>query len=380
MTTRIGKIGRLSKDRRHELNHRIEDGEPGTEIVQWLNNQPDVQKVLQEQFAGRAITEQNLSDWKQTGHVEWLRRQEAREAIGRLTEQADDLDEAVPARNLSDRFATVLASEMTRLAAALLKQEADPEKRWKRLCEIHRELSQLRRDDHRAARTVIRQERWTLEMERGEEEEIQRREQAHKERRIEILLAGRERRSNAELIFGGGESGRNKAEMLYRLRCDLPIDDLLDGTWSEKAGPVPAKAKPEPPAEAGKSPEKSPKSSLIKANPAKKIIEAIKPQRPNCKSNRSQTQSRTGAQAVQPTGKPGFSSPASCQQHRDKSIRPAAGGMHPIIPSSPTHTGSIPIKPADNNQMTPEQARIEEERRLWRIQHHFEDPATSTSS
>jgi len=264
MTTRIGKIGRLSKDRRHELGRWIEDGEPGTEIVQWLNSRPDVQKVLKEQFAGRVITEQNLSDWKQTGHLEWLRRQEAREDARRLTEQADDLDEAVPARNLSDRFATVLASEMSRLAAALLEQETDPEKRWKRLCEIHRELSQLRRDDHRAVRTVIRQERWALEVERGEEEEIQRQEQAQKERRIAMLLAGQERRSNAEFIFGGGESGRNKAEMLYRLKCDLPIDDLLDGTWPGKAGPVPAKEKPEPQAERGKSPEKSPKSSLIK--------------------------------------------------------------------------------------------------------------------
>src|ERR1700677_5022510 len=160
MTTRIGKIGRLSKDRRQELGQRIEDGQPGTEIVQWLNGQPDVQKILNEQFAGRPISEQNLSDWKQSGHAEWLRREEAREDARRITEQADDLDEAVPERNLSDRFAVVLASEMTRLAMALLEPETDPEKKWKRLCGIHRELSQLRRDDHRAVRTTLRQERW----------------------------------------------------------------------------------------------------------------------------------------------------------------------------------------------------------------------------
>jgi hypothetical protein len=150
MNTHIGKIGRLPKDLRDELGQRIENGQPGTKIVHWLNHEPDVQEILKELFAGRPISEQNLSDWKQTGHVEWLRRQEARQAARQLTEQAEDLDEAVENRNLSDRFATVLTSEMTRLALALLEPETDPEKRWKRLCEIHRELSQLRRDDHRA--------------------------------------------------------------------------------------------------------------------------------------------------------------------------------------------------------------------------------------
>ena len=40
----------------------------------------------------------------------------------------------------------------------------------------------------------------------------------------------------------------------------------------------------------------------------------------------------------------------------------------PIIPTSPSH--NIP-------QLTPEQMRIEEENRLWRIQNHFEDPPTA---
>jgi hypothetical protein len=88
MTTRIGKNGQLSKDRRHELGQRIEDGEPGTDIVQWLNLQPDVQAILQEQFAGRPIGEQNLSDWKQTGHVEWLRRRAAVIKVARASSPA----------------------------------------------------------------------------------------------------------------------------------------------------------------------------------------------------------------------------------------------------------------------------------------------------
>ena len=77
-TTHVGKIGRLPKYIRDDLGRRIEDGEPGKELVKWLNGLPRVKEVLQEQFGGRPITEQNLSEWKQGGHQEWLRHQEAR--------------------------------------------------------------------------------------------------------------------------------------------------------------------------------------------------------------------------------------------------------------------------------------------------------------
>src|SRR4249920_3715063 len=129
-TSRTGKIGRLRKSRRHELGLRIEDGESGKDLVAWLNQLPDVQFVLNLKFEGRPITEQNLSDWRQTGHLDWLRRQEAREAIRHITDQATDVDEETGDHNLSDRLATVLASEMTRLAIFLLEAAAAPEKRW----------------------------------------------------------------------------------------------------------------------------------------------------------------------------------------------------------------------------------------------------------
>src|SRR5580658_4016441 len=116
--THIGKIGRLSKDCRDDLSRRIENGEPGKDLVWWLNFRPDVQEVLERHFGGRRITEQNFSDWKQTGHREWLRRQEARDGIRQITDRSIDLEEEAQERSLSDRFATVLASEMTRLALA----------------------------------------------------------------------------------------------------------------------------------------------------------------------------------------------------------------------------------------------------------------------
>jgi hypothetical protein len=226
-TTHVGKIGRLPKDIREELGRRLENGVPGTEIVKWLNGGEEVRAALAEWFGGRPITEQNLSDWRQTGHVEWLRRQEARLAAAHLTEQAEELDEAAQRTTLGDRLATVVASEMAQLAMALLEPERDLEKRWDRLCGINRELARLRREDHRAGQVAIAQARWQWELHCQSQENLKRAREEHKKRLMGLLMAEKEQPINAA-IFGGDERGRKMADMFHRLKYDLPIDDLLD--------------------------------------------------------------------------------------------------------------------------------------------------------
>ncbi len=66
--TRIGKIARLPHALRETLNRRLQDGEPGTELVAWLNGLPAVKQALAKDFGGRPITEQNLSEWRQRGY------------------------------------------------------------------------------------------------------------------------------------------------------------------------------------------------------------------------------------------------------------------------------------------------------------------------
>ena len=76
--SRIGKIARLSQYLREQLNRRIEDGEPGRKLVEWLNSSASVRETLDIYFNGRPITEQNLSEWKQGGFKDWQRHQESR--------------------------------------------------------------------------------------------------------------------------------------------------------------------------------------------------------------------------------------------------------------------------------------------------------------
>jgi hypothetical protein len=84
----MGKIARLPRPIRQELNRRLDEGEPGKKIVAWLNNLPEVQTVMAKEFGGKPIREQNLSEWKKGGYRDWVAQQEALEIAGRLGEDA----------------------------------------------------------------------------------------------------------------------------------------------------------------------------------------------------------------------------------------------------------------------------------------------------
>jgi hypothetical protein len=157
--THTGKIGRLSQARRDQLGQRIEDGVPGVEIINWLNQQPDVQQVLSDHFDGRPISEQNLSDWRQSGHLEWLRREAARHTMEDLADEAAELQDTTTLHRTFDQFALVLIAELHRLGMQLLAAETDPQKRWQCLCQLIREFSKLRRLDLAAARQRTDEER-----------------------------------------------------------------------------------------------------------------------------------------------------------------------------------------------------------------------------
>ena len=103
MSTRNGKIARLPKHIREQLAGRIDNGEQGKDLVEWLNGLPAVQDVLKDQIGGRPVNAQNLSECKQGGHPEWLRQQEIRSLVSKLAEQSDDFDEAADGQEIRSR-------------------------------------------------------------------------------------------------------------------------------------------------------------------------------------------------------------------------------------------------------------------------------------
>lgn len=151
--TRKGKIARLPRHIRDDLNRRIDDGEPGTALVQWLNAQADVQHVLERDFNNRPINEQNLTDWKQGGYLDWQELQESRAWVRIVSDEADQVAEDSGLMPLSDRISSMAALAVGKLIRGLAAgAESDDAKRAD-LLRVLKELARLRRDDIEAARS-----------------------------------------------------------------------------------------------------------------------------------------------------------------------------------------------------------------------------------
>jgi hypothetical protein len=189
--TRNGKIARLPYSLRDILNCRLHNGESGTKLVKWLNGLEDVQEVLADEFGGRPINEQNLSEWKQGGFEDWLRHQETREWVQKLADESADLEEVAGDLSVADRLAPPLAVLLGRwIHEVAARAQNDPEQR-KALLAIAREVAELRRSDHTAERLRIERERWDAEQQEKENEELEKlkREAEGAEIYARILLA-----------------------------------------------------------------------------------------------------------------------------------------------------------------------------------------------
>ncbi len=168
-----GKIARLPRGIRDQLNRRLDEGEAGNVLVRWLNELPEVKAILDGQFGGRPINEQNLSEWKARGHREWLVRQEALAQARELAADAQELCDATDGK-LTDHLATVLAA---RYAAALGGWDGEVTEEFRRKLRALRGLCQdiveLRRGDHSGARLNMERTRLERESEKTEEEVVE---------------------------------------------------------------------------------------------------------------------------------------------------------------------------------------------------------------
>ena len=204
---RNGKIARLPRDLREELNRRLKDAEPGGTLLPWLNALPAVQAVLAREFGGVPVSKQNLSEWRAAGFVEWQARQETLAQARELAADAEELAAATDGR-MTDRLATVLAA---RYAGALAGWNGEVTEDFRRKLRALRGLCQdiveLRRGDHSGARLKMEQERLDRERGRTEEEVVAQFQQWAQNPAVRDLLCAawlspEERRRRMCAIFG----------------------------------------------------------------------------------------------------------------------------------------------------------------------------------
>lgn len=114
----LGKISRLPKTIREQLNRRLEDNEPSSDILPWLNGLVRVKKILAAQFHGAPITEQNLSTWRAGGYEHWEKKQEPLAGHKDLAEDAKDFTRA-GGDGLARGAASVAAARILKLLDTL---------------------------------------------------------------------------------------------------------------------------------------------------------------------------------------------------------------------------------------------------------------------
>ena len=147
--TRRGKIARLPQTIREQINRRLQNGEEGGKIAEWLNTLPEVQALMTAEFDGQPINEPNLSHWKLGGYADWQEQQDSLDAVCRFGEDALELSQSASAP-LADQLALCLTA---RLAVALRQRPdaaGDPAAQLQRLRHLCADLVRLRRGDHNA--------------------------------------------------------------------------------------------------------------------------------------------------------------------------------------------------------------------------------------
>lgn len=154
--SRRSKIARLPRNTRDELNQRLDDGEAGVALIDWLNSLPEVKQVLDAHFSGHPITDGNLSDWKKGGFREW---QIDQKALSFVEQHADEPATAQLAKPLG---ATVLAHYAAALAETDAIADEDPRDRVRRLGKSIRDIVRVCRCQQDRDRVEIQRERLAL--------------------------------------------------------------------------------------------------------------------------------------------------------------------------------------------------------------------------
>jgi hypothetical protein len=167
--TRTGKIARLPREIREELNRRLSENEPGGSLLGWLNDLPALKDILARQFGGAALTKQNLYEWRLGGFAEWQARREIIEDTRELAADAKEVNTA--GGKITDHLATALAARYAAVLAAGRDGLNDASRRQLRLLHsLSRDIVELRRGDHSGARLRLKEEERESEREKTEAE------------------------------------------------------------------------------------------------------------------------------------------------------------------------------------------------------------------
>ncbi|HSY19085.1 MAG TPA: hypothetical protein VK815_12150 [Candidatus Acidoferrales bacterium] len=182
-----GKISRLPREIREQVNERLAAGEPGKRLVAWLNELPAVRAMLAAEFDGAAINEQNLTNWKQGGFRDWRMDQE----VAAFNQAA--VGAKVPVVT-TEQLSTVLAIRYLTVVREWQQSPMPSERRWRKLRVILRDVLKLQQGEHCEQRLELGGKRLEFDRERLElqrEQLAERKETADRRALLGVLVASR---------------------------------------------------------------------------------------------------------------------------------------------------------------------------------------------
>jgi hypothetical protein len=212
---RNGKIAKLPGEIREELNRRLENGEDGGQVLEWLNGLAEVQERLKADFDGAPVSKQNLSEWRQGGFREWQIRRELIGHASDLSAGCRDLEEEVETPLLAGDLLTVLAA---RYAGLLNRWDGVAEAKFE---ENLRVLHGLARDVALMQRAMYQASRQRNEHEQKLESNEQKLKEELKQAALAPIWAAYQSEPLAQL-FGGGKAGKKLADYVCAIKHGLP--------------------------------------------------------------------------------------------------------------------------------------------------------------
>ncbi len=169
---RTGKIARLPREVREELNRRMAAAEPGGSLLRWLNGLPAMQDVLGREFGGKPVSKQNLCKWRAGGFAQWQARRDLLEQQREMAASVSQLPQPADATDgkWTDHLANLLA---VRYTTAMMRWSGEkPFRDLRTLRALCQDVVQLRRGDHNVVRMKMEQERREYEHEKIEQEPV----------------------------------------------------------------------------------------------------------------------------------------------------------------------------------------------------------------
>ncbi len=294
MNARNGKIARLPREIREELNERLERSEASPQLLAWLNSLKEVKKLLRDKFGGAPISKQNLCEWRQGGFQEWLDRQELWAKVRNVEDFSRELGQERD-NVLADNVTTVLVA---RYAALIADWDGEVDEKFEAKARVLNGLCRgivpLQRAQHRAAKNYD-------DLLSGLEEDRKELKETCKKKLLDQVWSLRREPLLAE-AFGGGEAGQKLAKYIIQVENDVP------GAKLELPDEVLKKSK-------GSREESKPKP--VKAVKAKRtVVEAVKTD-PETAAKPLEDNEIAGAQEEQ------------CSQAQSKSVKVGQTGLAP---------------------------------------------------